>query len=565
MKHLKFKRSLIFTLILALVFSCAPFAFAETVGSWENTSSTSDTRANSRSVVINGSLYIIGGQVIINNESKPALSSMEQYNPKTKKWTLMKPMYSPRYSFQAEVVNNKIYVIGGFNNSQYLSSVEEYDPLTNVWKLKSSMPTPRLEFKTEVVNGKIYAMGGKNLDGYVSSLEAYDPETDTWSTLAPMPTARDYLQTKSIDNKIFVVGGRNQSAALSTTESYDVIKNEWSTLSSMSEPRMGFSLEKINGKLFAVGGGNSTGYVSSLEEYDPITNIWNTKSSMAVGRRYLQTEAANNKIYAIGGYSNSGISPITEVYDALSQNWTMLASMHNPRYVFQTEIVNNKIYSIGGATGNSTLNSVEEYSLPLDPTLTVTASPNDVKVGDQFTTSVAIHNVSNIFAEDISVNYDSNLFDYVGAEAVSGLKIYKEDKSTPGIVRFIVAHLGQENAANGDKDLINLTFKAKSPGTGKVDIIKGRIADNSTLEMDVSEENCGEDIITVEGVKDVNRSGEFTLLDLGIDAGYYGIDASQTDSTRFDTDVVVDGIINDADLAAVTESILTNGNYPLNN
>ena len=79
--------------------------------------------------------------------------------------------------------------------------------------------------------------------------------------------------------------------------------------------------------------------------------------------------------------------------------------------------------------------------------------------------------------------------------------------------------------------------------------------------MDVTDKNCGEDIITVEGIKDVNRSGEYTLLDLGIDAGYYGVDASQTDSTKFDADQIMNGKIDDNDLASITQSILANTNY----
>jgi len=201
----------------------------------------------------------------------------------------------------------------------------------------------------------------------------------------------------------------------------------------------------------------------------------------------------------------------------------------------------------------------------LDPTVTVTPSADTVNVGAQFTTTIAIHNVTNICAEDIKVEFDSDLFEYIGASAQPGLQLFKEDGSAPGALRFIVASLGQDNAATGDKDLITLSFRAKRAGEGIVDVTKCRIADNATLEMDIDESNCGEAAITVEGVNDVNRSGEFTLLDLGIDAWYHGMDASETDSTKYDADVNADGIIDDNDLAAITELILSNGNYPFNN
>ena len=227
---------------------------------------------------------------------------------------------------------------------------------------------------------------------------------------------------------------------------------------------------------------------------------------------------------------------------------------------------NTYYYVVSAVTSNGESANSNEASITVTtspPTLTNTTSSNKVKIGDEFTTDIAIHNVTNICAEDIKITYDSNLFEYVGATAQTGLKIYKEDTSTPGTVRFIVACQGKDNVATGDKNLIQLKFKAKSRGVGKVDIIKGRIADNATLEMDVADENCGEATIEIGG-KDVNRTDSFTLLDLGIDAYYFGFNAADTDTTKYDADLDSNGKIDDGDLTSITESILLNKDYPLN-
>ena len=554
MKYLKFKRSLIFTLILALVFSCTPFALANTVDQWVLKAPMSTPRAYFQSEVVNGKIYVIGGA--INNK---ATSSLALYDPISDTWTEKASMHTPRNAFQSEILDGKIYAIGGEDSIQ-LSSMEAYDPSTNTWTIKASMPAAKEQFCTEVVNGKIYAIGG----AFTTSVYEYDPITNKWTTKASMSTPRREFQTEVIDGKIYAIGGQSVGAVSGTVnsvEEYDPELNTWTKKASMLVSRVELQTVVVDGKIIAIGGEDNKGsLLNSVEEYNPKTNTWSTKASMTSNRYFFQTESLNGMIYAIGGAG--GHSPNCEAYNPATDTWTPKESMHDSRSCFRTEIINGNIYAIGGPY----VSSVEVYtSTTIDPTLTVTASSNNVKVGSKFTTTVAIHHVSNIFAEDISIHYDSSLFDYVGADALPGLTIYEEDKSTPGTVRFIVAHLGTENAANGDKDLINLTFKAKAPGTGKVDITKGRIADNSTLEMDIAEKNCGEDTITVEPVKDVNRSGEFTLLDLGIDAGYYGIDASQTDSTRFDTDVVADGVIDDNDLTSITASILENSNYQPNN
>lgn len=154
--------------------------------------------------------------------------------------------------------------------------------------------------------------------------------------------------------------------------------------------------------------------------------------------------------------------------------------------------------------------------------------------------------------------------EFIRAEGADGIKIYKEINLADGIRRYITASLGNSNAANGDKILFKLIFKAKASGEAKIDITNGRIADNDNLEMDVEEENCGEKTILIENLKDVNGSGEFTLLDLGIAAWYFGYAVEDTDTSKYDADVVENGIIDDDDLTEIVRQILNNSNYPPN-
>jgi len=550
---LNMKRGFVFLLILTLMSSVMPFAFAaESEEKWEIKASMSTPRYAFCTEVINGYIYAIGG----GSNTGGALNSIEKYDPQSDKWTIVASMKDSRVDFCTEVINGKIYVIGGSNNEGKLASVEMYDPATNTWAAKAPLNTARYNFQTVVMNGKIYAIGGTNGD-MLSSVELYDPVSDTWVQKASMLSARSNFQSEIIDNKIYVLGGGANS---SLSESYDIQNNVWTAIAPMADSRSGFRSEIIDGDIYCFGGGKK-----SVFKYLIGNNKWESISEMSTSRYHLGTANINGKVLAIGGGLGNGYLSSVEEYDSILQTWTPKAPINVARYYFQTEIISNTVYIIGGRNSSGNLSSVEAYNVSRNsPTLTVTASPKKVKVGNRFTTTVAIHNVSNIYAEDIKIDYDAERFEYLGASAKDGLKIYKEDTSKPGSIRFIVAHLGKDSGATGDKDLIELTFRAKSVGIGKVDITKGRIADNDILEMDVAEENCGEDTTEVEANKDVNRTGEYTLLDLGIDAYYYGMQADQTDTTRFDTDVIADGVIDDKDLSAITQSILDNSNYPFN-
>ncbi|RFZ79841.1 hypothetical protein DS742_05110 [Lacrimispora amygdalina] len=168
------------------------------------------------------------------------------------------------------------------------------------------MSTARLLFQTEVIDGKIYAIGGLN-ENDLTSTEVYDPTTNSWTKLAPMSDAREVFQTEVIDGKIYAMGGSN----LKSTEVYDPTTNSWIKLASMSDARYNFQTEAIDGKIYVIGGVGQ----SSTEVYEPTTDSWTELASMSTRRFGFQTEVIDGKIYAIGGVKNSSM----EVY-AISPN-----------------------------------------------------------------------------------------------------------------------------------------------------------------------------------------------------------------------------------------------------
>lgn len=571
------KRKKLFTissiiLVLTLIISILIPASAATVNpgadasadKWIPKAPMSDAKYYFQTAVVNNKIYAMGGHA----DDKKVVSSVEEYDPASDKWSKKSAMLCGRYDFQVETVNGKIYAMGGTStDGKATSSMEEYDPATDKWVSKKSMSTERILFRTEVVNGKIYAIGGQS-SSVLCTVEMYDPATDTWTAKAPIHHGKTSFQTEVIDGKIYAIGGHNTNSV----EEYDPASDTWTEKASMIKPRECFQTVVINGKIYAIGGDNydydhsAWDYYSQVEEYDPSLNNWTAKKSMSTPRCYFQAKIYGDKILVFGGCNHTdNCLSSAEMYDSANDTWMAAASLSDARVYSQAETVDGKIYAVGGSGSGGLLNSVEEYYETQSPTLTVTPSADKVKIGSEFTTTVAIHKGTNICAEDIKLTYDTNLFEYAGSEAKTGLKIMKEDSTTtPGAIRFILSCLGKDNAATGDKDLLTLKFKAKKPGQGKVSITKGRIADNATLEMDVAAADCGEATITVESNKDVNRSGDVTLIDLGIDGWYYGSDAKDTDSTKYDADVMPNGKIDNDDLSEITEGILSNSKYPNN-
>ncbi|MEC0181979.1 cohesin domain-containing protein [Paenibacillus peoriae] len=199
-----------------------------------------------------------------------------------------------------------------------------------------------------------------------------------------------------------------------------------------------------------------------------------------------------------------------------------------------------------------------------DPVLDVAIDEDTVKIGQEFVANISLKNVEQIYAEDFTITYDTTLFKYVGYEEVTGYKVYYTPVEQSGSIRFIIASQGEKYGISKDTVIVKLKFKAINAGTGNVDALKGRIADTEQ-EYDLDEKNCLLDTITVKApIVDVNRSAEYTLVDLAIDGYYFGKAVAETNTTLHNADQVTDGYVNDEDLVYIVNEILNNANYKPN-
>lgn len=68
------------------------------------------------------------------------------------------------------LLNDHIYVVGGFDGTSHLSSVEAYNIRTDSWTTMTSMTTPRCYVGATVLRGRLYAIAGYVFSGPFSSL-----------------------------------------------------------------------------------------------------------------------------------------------------------------------------------------------------------------------------------------------------------------------------------------------------------------------------------------------------------------------------------------------------------
>ena len=260
--------------------------------------------------VVDGKIYAIGGAGPVYQ----ALHTVEQYDPATNTWSTKSQMPTARQALSTNVVNGKIYAIGGgvassaaYASVETFSTVEEYDPATDTWTTKSEMPTARGFHSANVVDGRIYVIGGSPVapgNGSILTVEVYDPATDTWTQKGDMPESRRGGFTSVVNGKIYGFGGYTSRTSTSVDE-YDPVTDTWTEKANMPTYRIGLSTSVLNGKIYAIGGyvPGVPDYpgVKTMEVYDPATDSWTTGRDMPTGRWGLRTSVVDGKIYVIGG------------------------------------------------------------------------------------------------------------------------------------------------------------------------------------------------------------------------------------------------------------------------
>jgi N-acetylneuraminic acid mutarotase len=146
----------------------------------------------------------------VNPANTAAVNTVFVYDPNTDAWATLATMPTARSGSAAAVVNGILYVIGGnLTDGTTCSIVEAYDPVANTWSTKASAPSVRFFADGGVLNGLIYVVGGgvNGTGAVLATVEAYDPALDAWTTLAPMPTPTLLPGAGVINDTLYVAGG----------------------------------------------------------------------------------------------------------------------------------------------------------------------------------------------------------------------------------------------------------------------------------------------------------------------------------------------------------------------
>lgn len=287
--------------------------------SWTTLAPMPTARYHAGVAVVDDKIFVIGGR---NDWINRYLGTNEMYDPVLDTWSTKTSMPTPRIDFSIAVYEGKIYVFGGIvgtngDSTIICATTEVYDPATDSWETKAAIPTPRLGASASVVNNKIYVIGGYQrydkwpYQGGSLKNEVYDPETDTWTARALIEY--DFVRATSVvdGNRIYVIGGQTGTIAPSGWSNlnriYDTTGDTWTTAAPIPVGVESAAGAIANGgfdskRIYILGGFIADCTPCNLTQiYNPEKDVWVTGAEMPTPHASFGVANVNDELFAIGG------------------------------------------------------------------------------------------------------------------------------------------------------------------------------------------------------------------------------------------------------------------------
>ena len=198
----------------------------------------------------------------------------------------------PSYGHACVVYQDHLFVVGGSSGNVAFDTIREIQlspPYTS--RIVARMSEPRCFHSAEVVNDKIYIIGGStttDCEHASNTVFRFDPLTAACTQLKPLPYPVSSMATTTWKENVVVLGGLDKkSNARSTAILYDVTNGSHRMLSAMRRSRYGCTAVIIGHTLMTMGGNDAIrSALNSVECYNFNTNTWTEFPPMLEERVY---------------------------------------------------------------------------------------------------------------------------------------------------------------------------------------------------------------------------------------------------------------------------------------
>ena len=272
-------------------------------------------------------------------------------------------LITARASAGAALLNGKVYIVGGENASGAISSVEMMDL---GWEEKAAPPVALKNFKTASIEGKIYVVGGEKRVGSTieksNAVYIYDSASNTWNqSQSSMPVFNTDFALVAAFGKLYMIGGVTSTTATgggyysNNIYEYNPQLDIWTLKQTLGQVRAYHSAALYAGKIYITGGWYGDA-LTDVEVYDPVNNTVTANNNLPAGYYYHYMFSFNDTLYI----TKSRLDELRK-YNPSTDTWSLV----NPAGVIYSSLfvpINDYLYGIGYQDNNSTTPSISRYS-----------------------------------------------------------------------------------------------------------------------------------------------------------------------------------------------------------
>lgn len=278
------------------------------------------------------------------------------------------------------VIDDKAYVMLGYNGDQYFTDVYEYDLSLGFWKTKASFPgIPRERAVSFSINGKGYVGTGYNRNQSTEELGdfwQYNPADDTWTQLKDFGgTARYNAVAFTINNKAYVGTGNDGLNYNGDFWEYNPDDDSWAEIVSYpGQKREEATAFVVEGKGYVCTGRNNGTTTIDFWEFDPTAQTWTSRAPDSDADDYSVFTAAVHRYNAVSftlngmGYIGTGVnsSGVTDSYiyqyNPINQEWTAMRAFEgSSRSQAVAFVLDSRVFVGTGQSGSSRFDDIWEF------------------------------------------------------------------------------------------------------------------------------------------------------------------------------------------------------------
>lgn len=350
--------------------------------------------------ILCGSLLVgLTAACLPQGETPPEITPLGQSTQQSSEgWAVVSQLPRPLESHQTIVLNDVLYVLGGWNDTRGPYAEIFFTPMTSAgpsdnWQMTSTALPSRLQHHAAIVHNKaIYVLGGDNgfwegstvSDRIFRAVPTANGDITEWVEVGQLPMPLTVHTVTTLDNQIYVMGGSQtfrpgltfEDRVFTATFAEDGTVGDFEPLATFPTPIGWLTAIALDQQIVALSG------KTQFRPRQLTESVWVANAQMdgtlspfelvstVIPRQRHTTVLVNRTVVVIAGGGDRQVLTSVQAADIDAQGnlmaWRELPALPSPRYAHAAFTYNGDIFVSGGFVRyGSNETSPDIFRLPL--------------------------------------------------------------------------------------------------------------------------------------------------------------------------------------------------------